>query len=348
MSTTYVFGAGASIHAGYPLASEMGKGLLEFMLSYPIDRYRDSAQVLIEEFGTSPNIEDLITVLEERIETLKDKDRALRSVFAHAHAHMIEMLREWFRVIRNGPAPLYAAFADKIVKSGDTVITFNYDDSLDRELKRVGLWDLSRGYGFPLGEEDTPSEVLLLKLHGSINWIISLFGGAVSGPVFAGAQGSLGAFPVIHVTDANYLGYLEFSGRTYSGGGTVLSLIPPGRSKQFFIDTSFGRESEPFWNSLWFQAAAAARKSNQLVICGYSMRAADKRARELLLQTPNKKEVQVTVVSGEQSEGIADQFQAVGFRNVDAVQGGYFRDWLQSQEALAVSAPAEVGQSASA
>src|SRR5882672_1127575 len=108
MATTYVFGAGASIHAGYPLSARMGEELLQFMLNYPIDRYRDSANVLIESFGKSPNIEDMITVLEERIETLRDaenlNDKATRSVLAHAHAHVGEMLREWFRVIHNSPA----------------------------------------------------------------------------------------------------------------------------------------------------------------------------------------------------------------------------------------------------
>jgi hypothetical protein len=32
VATTYVIGAGASRHAKYPLASEMGKRLIEFML----------------------------------------------------------------------------------------------------------------------------------------------------------------------------------------------------------------------------------------------------------------------------------------------------------------------------
>jgi hypothetical protein len=32
MTTTYVFGAGASRDVGYPLASEMGDRLLDFML----------------------------------------------------------------------------------------------------------------------------------------------------------------------------------------------------------------------------------------------------------------------------------------------------------------------------
>lgn len=336
MTTTYVFGAGASFHAKYPLSASMGEGLLEFMLNYPIGGYRDSANVLIELFGKKPNVEEMITALETQIEALKDgnsQDRATRSVLAHAHAHIAEMLREWFRVIHDNPAPLYATFAKELIKPGDTVITFNYDDSLERELKRVGVWDLSCGYGFPLGDADSRSEVLLLKLHGSINWIISLFSGVSSGPVFVGAQGSMGGSPVIHPVDANYLGYPDFTGRTYTGGGTMLSMILPGRSKQFFIDTSLGREFERFWNNLWQHAANALTKSDRVLICGYSMPPADERACELLLKTP-KKDAAITVVCGPQSQTIADGFRSARFARVEAFAGGYFEQWLNSQTAL--------------
>jgi hypothetical protein len=340
MSTTYVFGAGASFHAQYPLCAAMGEGLLEFMLRYPIERYRDSASILIGMFGKTPNIEEMITVLEERIESLKgaedSTDRATRSVLAHAHAHVGEMLREWFRIIHENPAPLYAKFAKEIIKPGDTIITFNYDDSLERELKRAGIWELSHGYGFALSDADTHSKVRLLKLHGSINWIISLFGGVSNGPAFAGPYGSTGGSPVIHLTDANYLGYSEFKGRTYTGGGTMLSMILPGRSKQFFIDTSLGREFEGSWTSLWDQAANALKQSDQVVICGYSMPPADKRACELLLRTPGKN-AQITVVCGPQSQTIADQFTAAKFLSVEAFAGGYFEQWLESRMPLDVT-----------
>src|ERR1019366_3856265 len=37
------------------------------------------------------------------------------------------------------PAPDYQQFAEAIAQPGDVIITFNYDDSLERELKRVGV-----------------------------------------------------------------------------------------------------------------------------------------------------------------------------------------------------------------
>src|SRR5689334_16829276 len=122
MSTVYVFGAGASIHAGYPLASKMGEGLLEFMLNYefPNDNFRSSAQNMIEIFGTTPNIEDLVSELEIKLDSLQNAesydDRVMGIIFRDCLTHISQMLREWFRVLHNHPAHLYAAFADRIIK----------------------------------------------------------------------------------------------------------------------------------------------------------------------------------------------------------------------------------------
>ena len=101
----------------------------------------------------------------------------------------------------NSVAPLYADFADRIVRAGDVVITFNYDDALDRELKRTGKWDVfSQGYGFPFGNGKQKWGVPLLKLHGSMNWVWNPFGGARGDSVFFVERafvgiGSCHAFP---------------------------------------------------------------------------------------------------------------------------------------------------------
>lgn len=339
MSAAYVFGAGASIHAKYPLASKMGGDLLDFMFNYKFEdnRFQSSAENLIEMFGKNPNIEDLISEIEARLENLADAktddDRMMRIILRDALTHIAQMLREWFYVLHDSPANLYAQFADRIAKSGDTVITFNYDDSLDRELKRAGKWDLSHGYGFPLGNTDTKSEVLLLKLHGSVNWLLSIFGGITSGGPFqvSPSMGALGGSPVITERDIKYLGYSEFSGRVFTGGGVAMkNVILPGRCKQFFVETSSGRELEWFWNHLWNQAGYALRKAEKVVICGYSMPQADVRARNLLLKQTNKK-ASITVVSGGDSKRIADEFRDAGYENIELIGRGYFEDWIESK-----------------
>jgi hypothetical protein len=58
MSTTYIFGAGASLHAGYPLVSTMGESWLDFMLHIPLPQFQSDAQSLIDTFGKSPKAED--------------------------------------------------------------------------------------------------------------------------------------------------------------------------------------------------------------------------------------------------------------------------------------------------
>lgn len=333
MRTVYAFGAGASFHACYPLASKMGGELLEFMLKSGNEDFQTSAEQLKEIFGETPNIEDLISEIEARIDTLDttktDKELVMRVILITGRSSILKALREWFRVLHNNEANLYANFAQKIVNPGDTVITFNYDDSLDRELKRAGKWDLSTGYGFPFGNAGIPSAVLLLKLHGSSNWIVSLGGGVTKGPVFIGPAGFMGGRPVIHTIDAEYLGYKNFSGNTYPGGGSELSMILPGRTKKFYFDTSLGIEFKEFWDDLWCKGAQALEKADRLVICGYSMPKADDRARNLLLNSL-RKQASITIFSGNDSERIANDFKAAGFTDVELPKGGHFENLIEN------------------
>lgn len=337
MKTTYVFGAGASLHAGYPLASKMGGELLEFMLKSRNDNSRKYGQFIVDSFGRSPNIEELVTEIEARMESLRKEGRIdERRDWGNALGFFAVMLRELFRKIRKNAARDYADFAGRIIRPGDTVITFNYDDSLDRELRRVDKWDLSRGYGFRLGKAETPSKVLILKLHGSMNWMLSIGGGA-RGFVQLQPGKTLGDCPVIHAADARHLGYKKFKGNTYPGGGVSMkSLILPGRCKRFVIETSFGPEYEGFWDALWSKGAEALKESDRLVICGYSMPEADTRARNMLLNIKNKN-IRITIICGEQSENIAKCFRKARFKRVRAFKGKYFDSWLRSSKTKARS-----------
>jgi len=314
----------------------MGEALLEFMLAYHNPPYPDVAQFLIDSFGKSPNIEDLITRVQHSIRSLKDVQapdaRVERSRQGNSLGALGASLREWFRQIHTKPAPAYAEFADKVVQPGDIVVSFNYDDSLERELKRAGRWDLSRGYGFPLGAAEHLSDVLMLKLHGSINWLVSIFGGARGGSTWVSSDGSsLGPHPVIHQADWEYLGYQEFSGHIYPGGGAFPCLILPGRAKEFYYDTSFAHEYAEFWDLLWSQATEAVRRSDKIVLCGYSLLPVDQRACDLLLRMPTRR-TRVLVVSGSQSARIADDFRAAGFHDVETFKGGYFEEWVQQTQ----------------
>lgn len=325
--SVYVLGAGASKHAGYPLASTMGVEMLSWMSAH--ERYKDTADSIREMFGDSPNVEDLVTVLEGLVNSLEHSsqtdDRVQRSIASSILAKVREAVPIWFTEIHTKPAPAYQLFAEKLVQPGDTVITFNYDDSLERELKRVGKWDIAQGYGFQIVSATTSSQVLVLKLHGSMNWLVSIFNG-MTGPFAIGDNAALGQSPRIATNYLKYLGYDDMPGSFPRGGGFP-SLILPGRTKEFYYQTSFGPEHQEFFSFLWSQAAGALKCADKIVLCGYSLLPVDQRACDLLLTTP-RKEISVTVVSGRDGERISNDFRSAGFQNVISYQPGYFEKWV--------------------
>jgi hypothetical protein len=323
VSTTYVIGAGASRHAAYPLASNMGKGLIDFMLGMQMP-FPQQARLLAQQFGIEPNIEEMITELGSQV-AAGTGTRLGPFAPGNLRGYIGSALREWFRHIHTGPAETYAEFAEKVAVASDVIITFNYDDSLERELRRDGKWEVSSGYGFPFAESARSSEVLVLKLHGSMNWLWPV-------PV-------LGERPLIHRADLAHLGYSdpsEFTGFVFEQGGAFPCLILPDRGKKFFYETSFGIECREFWDYLWAQAADAVKASERIVLCGYSLLPVDQRACTLLLNEPSK-EARITVVSGDQSPRIATDLGAAGFQNVNVFENGYFEDWVR-REAATVTA----------
>jgi hypothetical protein len=339
MSTVYVFGAGASFHAGYPLASAMGESLLNSMLQSASGLHVAAAQYLSDHFGKPVDFEDWMTQIESRHAEAQNDPTAEGKQEYQRLGNRLGWLRtgikEWFSHLRDrSAAPLYGAFSDRIVRAGDVVITFNYDDALDRELKRTGKWDVfSHGYGFPFGHGEYKCDVLLLKLHSSINWLWNPFGGAGAGSVFVwSGPTSLSRFPVMLSADLRFLGYKNASGPgIYQGGAAVSGLILPGRDKQFHVETSFGSELLEFWELLWSQAKKALSLCNKMVICGYSLPAADQRARDLLFNAPPK-DASIEVASGQNSQRIAAEFKRAGFSNVTTFGRGYFEDWLSGHK----------------
>ena len=105
----------------------------------------------------------------------------------HEYAFLLTELKQAFlRRIRNAMDSTEVSldamkFARHCAKLSATCVTFNYDCYLDEALYATRSWDPGWGYGFfcrpsshtvaqdPL-ERVLPSETLLLKLHGSLNW----------------------------------------------------------------------------------------------------------------------------------------------------------------------------------
>lgn len=330
---TYVLGAGASAHAAYPLVSKLWGNLAKWIRdTKPVDNdYRVRVAQIEDGFSEEvSNFEKLVTVLDERLVEAQDAGQKEEKVELPYLRHFLEAaICEFFDALRQRRSEPYNLFGRNRVQPGDVVITFNYDVSLDRELKEEGKWEVGNGYGFNVCAEQTPhSPVMLLKLHGSTNWRGQLFNGARGGQA-GQATNSLGIRPVIHPHEFEFLGYKDVRDSAFKGGGFIHSLIMPSLAKEFYVKTSFGREWERFWDRLWEQAADALQRTDEMVIHGYSLSAADIRARDLIL-TQTSRKAAITVCCRSQSERIAKEFREKGFESVSALGNTTFEQWVRN------------------
>lgn len=200
----FLFGAGAShSYSQSPtgVRPPLARGFFQAYHDLDIsgDRYvlvgaivnyvRDTRGVDPFKFGDwKENIEDFLTEIDERI---GDPERALslaidkRFHYARAYSEMIFLFATVLNEIQNGPV---CANYSKLVRSltrDDVLITFNWDTLLDRALHEGGRWHPVDGYGvnfvksFDNGWKDieaqSPTQNVLLKLHGSTNWLMPYF-----------------------------------------------------------------------------------------------------------------------------------------------------------------------------
>ncbi len=343
--TTYILGAGASRHVGYPLSNSMGSELLAWMRrtpDSPLD-YPGTANLLRDTFGQIDNFEELLTQVGSLIQQYEHgslEERGLRSTIAFARFTLSQGLRDWFTEIRRSDAVAYRDFARDVVQSGDCIIDFNYDVSLDRELKLANKWLPGDGYGFRIDCLPYDSPVNLLKLHGSVNWLAIMAGGARSG-AFGLGSGMFGNRPTLATTELEFLGYGDISDPAFPRESAALPvMILPARVKQFFFASNMGAEWAWFWDDLWEQAREALGRSERLVVCGYSLPAADERARELLL-TSAPSHARIDVSAGGDSGRIVQEFRQAGYQYAMESEETLFEQWVTRHKALTVKASME-------
>lgn len=326
--TTYILGAGASRAAGYPLANELGNRLRNWAEQPTAHQMcRDSVEELFEIYGDLSNLERVLTEL--------DDPRPGSRLAAHSpemrgrlRLYLRVAISELFRTLEREPAPLYERLAREKAHPGDVFITFNYDVACERELKRAGLWEISDGYGFSLNSKAVPpSRVSVLKLHGSANWLESAFGGNTG--FFQGGPNAFGSRPVIPKWVLEFFGYPSEirDPEATRISGAIPGMIMPTLNKRFYELTLGGRELEPFWENLWEQAEHALKSSDEIVIVGYSMGAADQKARNLLLGAPDH-HAHVGVFCGASSASISNEFAARGYLNLYSFGKNLFEDYL--------------------
>jgi hypothetical protein len=175
---------------------------------------------------------------------------------------------------------------------GDTVITTNWDTTVERTLLEQGRWTPGDGYGFPIElvegihadsvdkSEPLPdwvprsSEVRVLKLHGSFGWLVpSLYGPSVleEGGVYLDYPQFLSAMPFVRDKEIA-TAYDIRAPRFYDPSATPLYVVP-SYLKQL-AGTSMQR--------VWHEALVALMRADEIRIVGASLPAADVAIRVLL------------------------------------------------------------------
>lgn len=316
----YVLGAGASFHAGFPLGAQLRRELEAWASPRPrptstlAPDFERRFSTLRSTYAATESLDSILTRLYERpVGSRADKLLAECPAFL---ADILGAFRQFFRELHlrqmkpQGSAD-YQRLAN-LIRPGDAIITFNYDLALERELKRAGRWEVSDGYGFNLRLGSTPpSEIKVLKLHGSINWYAAPTGspgGVVVGTNFVGDR------PVLCCREEwTYLGYAGLSDPAISNRTPMGSaMIMPVAHKAFYYETSLGKDWQGFWDCLWNVAASWLRTCDEILVIGYSLPSGDERARELLLSHANKN-ARVTVCCGKDSGRIQKELRSHGF-----------------------------------
>lgn len=213
----FFLGAGASVDAGYPLTNDLYKVLESNHKHSSIVTNRkawqnfsatiDAIKHNYAEFSDCDNIEYLMTILSLSQRFHKDKSipisitdvtKSLDKISASSKTASAyeaaknffsicidftfaqidyEMGEERFAYLKN--------FFKNNLKTGDTIITTNYDFLSERCLQKENMWNLHDGYGFEINFKDNDdfheknkseintyrskkSKIKILKLHGSV------------------------------------------------------------------------------------------------------------------------------------------------------------------------------------
>ena len=345
----YVFGAGASVQAGYPLASRLLHDLSDWLDTCPggkasefwVQPCRNRMLQIRETFGSLDSLEIVLGKLEEYgtqrvVPTSATTYRQDHKDIAHdvmehmmgrrggalddpaqgfypqyLRSDLVTAFREMFYSIEESRSGenAYDKLA-QLVEPGSALVTFNYDVALERALARASKWDIGTGYWFTAFPEREASSSIVHKLHGSANWFKE--------PIQE--HGAPRFFP----RDLKILGYDDLRDPSIGNGMGVdntSTFILPNPNKSFYW--------ERLWVPLWKSASKHLRAADEVFIHGYSMPIADARGRELVFNNLSKTAL-INIHCLDDSNRMADEFRGQGFKNVRAFPAIGFEEWAEA------------------
>jgi hypothetical protein len=309
----FLFGAGASKAAGYPLTSKLEAKLEEHAcsagLNEPWETWKSLREALKKSLndkakGKTKNITSnrqaqimacdnpevflsFIDLYQEVLTTEQDKSRYL-----NAREAFLKCLRCYFEKKHEESCkapPRY--LKEKLVEleKGDAVITLNWDATVESTLLEDNRWAPTDGYGFRrnlfLGTSQRDkkplppmpkSQICVLKLHGSVGWY-------KNGDRLYFDRDFLSNFPFpskdgTRCFDPQQPNKLPSCDRAVMAYPTYLKELAGYEMQQ-----------------VWHRAAEVLRKANVVEVWGYSLPKSDAAVRVLLNALPFNRKVHICV-----------------------------------------------------
>jgi hypothetical protein len=225
----------------------------------------------------------------------------------------VDLIDRYLRVLRETtnwlcdesrrPGPIGRLLAAAAKASDDlTVITFNHDLVIENEIYRRALlrrrWCLDAGYGsissrmenfsplarlpvFPRdGHCDHTHPIRLLKLHGSLNWVVRINSRRPTRRVLAGSGSAVKLLVKRQITTGRDVFVRSDGGRGRSRWNLWPVVVPPVYAKGAFRAGAM--------QDVWTDASRALERADRVVFYGYSLPGIDIEAEKLFERSMTK------------------------------------------------------------
>ncbi len=270
----FVLGAGFSYAAGFPLAWQLLSSVYDRLGPEDRERIVEALKYLYPRFKPEPSVtkeiqkvqvEDFMSLLDmtEKFNRtlptsfLKAEDvRQLQRALLRGIAQLL-MERHW-EAERKKKTDYVKRFIGRL-RTSDTIVTFNWDLLLDRELRISGT---PTSFGKPSASKD---QLAVLKLHGSIDWYDAsqLTSHALLDPVYR----QLYRVPPDRLTSAT----------SPLRPNAAPAVVPPT-----FFKFSRDGDGRADLEELWTAAFGRLQAAGEIHLCGYRLPPEDMYARFVL------------------------------------------------------------------
>ncbi len=350
----YLLGAGASkaydiskSNIRLPLANDFFKTFNKLDISSKgwvligelLNYVKENRNIPVVEFSTyNEDIEQLHTEIQEHyLNAIKNDNFEEITKYGKAFSQLVFLFCSVINEIQNGNESKFHKNLVLSLNDNDSIITFNWDTLIDKSLRYNTAWSPKDGYfltpqmiyrdGWIKGKNGKTNN-LLLKLHGSTNWISSyVYYNFQTKKIEFMHAGSKNTFYVYESTkepyscyDGRYMrGYEDFSMGYYPpnipsknykmkipkghlGGRFILrnGINPKGDSASDgiismpIIIPPVKNKSYDFYGNLfptlWSKAESTLRKADKIFILGYSFPVTDRPTTDLFKNAFSKRD----------------------------------------------------------